>query len=351
MWLKEPFEPEISVNIVELEQNQYIIELLNGYIETGKVNDFLDKDSIIQFEMCLFFGLDDNSTKRVELLATKKQQDELSDRTSQWNLQVNLRKQKSESFDILVEVISMKYSFKCKAHAILVIYILLWKLAATHFTKISIKKYEPIFPDIADMNLRQCVERYLDIDLIDPMNEINIGLLAYFMIHYNKSDSTDSFLNVIESIHLLISECKLRIKLHKYESKLLNNKQTTNIFTINDVDLMTGLEFEDFIVNLFKRMGYETSKTPATGDQGIDVVAEKHGIKIGIQAKCYSKNVTNSAIQEVTAGVKHYRCDKAIVATNNVFTKSAIELAHSNNVVLWDRAILKEKISDYMQGH
>jgi HJR/Mrr/RecB family endonuclease len=113
--------------------------------------------------------------------------------------------------------------------------------------------------------------------------------------------------------------------------------------TIDDVDLMSGVEFEEFISYLFKKKGYTANLTPASGDQGIDLVAVKNGLRIGIQTKCYSNSVSNKAIQEVVAGVAHYKLSKAIVITNNYFTKSAIELALSNDVVLWDRGILKEK--------
>ena len=93
-------------------------------------------------------------------------------------------------------------------------------------------------------------------------------------------------------------------------------------------------------------MGYESEVTQSSGDQGIDVIAQKNGSKLGIQAKCYSGSVGNSAIQEAVAGLGYYNLDKAIVVTNSYFTDSAIKLAEANGVVLWDRNILKEKISE-----
>ena len=65
---------------------------------------------------------------------------------------------------------------------------------------------------------------------------------------------------------------------------------------------VTGFEFEVLIANLFYSMKFTTQLTKASGDQGIDVIAEKNGIKYGIQAKCYSGSVGNSAIQEAVAG-------------------------------------------------
>ena len=109
---------------------------------------------------------------------------------------------------------------------------------------------------------------------------------------------------------------------------------------------MAGIEFEVFVAELFKKMGYKASVTKASGDQGIDVVAEKNGVRYGIQAKCYSSNVSNSAVQEVVAGISFYKCDRAIVVTNNYFTSSAIDLAKANSVVLWNREMLKQKIVD-----
>ncbi|MBD7968428.1 restriction endonuclease [Paenibacillus sp. Sa2BVA9] len=110
---------------------------------------------------------------------------------------------------------------------------------------------------------------------------------------------------------------------------------------------MTGYEFEQFVSDLFKKMGYTTQLTKASGDQGIDVIAARQGRKIGIQAKCYSNLVTNKAIQEVSAGIVHYKLDKGIVVTNSHFTNSARELALSNRIILWDRNMLKEKIKEF----
>ncbi|MBB6713112.1 restriction endonuclease [Clostridium gasigenes] len=109
---------------------------------------------------------------------------------------------------------------------------------------------------------------------------------------------------------------------------------------------MSGYEFEDFISKLFKKMGYSTSVTKRSGDQGIDVIVEKGDSKIGVQAKCYSGSVGNKAIQETVAGLRFYNCNKGLVVTNNYFTKSAVELAQINDIVLWDRTMLKQKINE-----
>lgn len=129
---------------------------------------------------------------------------------------------------------------------------------------------------------------------------------------------------------------------------LLNNqeKQTEYRYTMADIDLMSGEEFEWFVTYLFNKLGYTAKRTKSSGDQGVDVVAQKGKTKVAIQTKHYSKPVGNSAVQEVVSGGKYYSADKTMVVTNNVFTKSAKDLAEVNNVILWNRYTLEEKLKE-----
>ena len=119
-------------------------------------------------------------------------------------------------------------------------------------------------------------------------------------------------------------------------------------YSIEQLDLMTGKQFEDFISELFGRLGYKTKVTKTSGDQGIDVIVEKNNMIIGIQTKCYSSKVGNAAIQEAVAGKAFYHLYRVMVITNNYFTKSASELAEANGVILWDRSILDEKMNSLL---
>lgn len=67
---------------------------------------------------------------------------------------------------------------------------------------------------------------------------------------------------------------------------------------------------------------------------------------MAIQCKCYNGVVGNHAIMEAFAGAKYYDENKVMVVTNSSFTKNAIELAKKNNVLLWDRKILIEKMEE-----
>ena len=111
---------------------------------------------------------------------------------------------------------------------------------------------------------------------------------------------------------------------------------------------MNPYAFEELIAALFRAMGFDAEPTKKSGDQGVDVIARKRMNIIAIQVKCYPNTVVgNSAIQEVVAGKCFYNATEAIVVTNSTFSKSAIQLADANNVLLWDKYTLKEKLIQY----
>lgn len=113
----------------------------------------------------------------------------------------------------------------------------------------------------------------------------------------------------------------------------------------NKIDYMTGEDFELYVAQMLGNIGfYNIQTTKGSGDQGVDILAEKEGMKYAFQCKRYDKPVGNKAVQEVFAGKFFYHCHVAIVVTNNYFTQSAKDLAHENGVVLWDRDYLQKFI-------
>lgn len=118
-----------------------------------------------------------------------------------------------------------------------------------------------------------------------------------------------------------------------------------------EMDSMTGYEFEIFCAHILAKNGFSnTNVTKGSGDQGVDIIAEKDGIKYAIQCKCYSGSVGNHSVQEAYAGSKFYDCHVPVVMTNSFFTKSAMELADKNNVLLWDRNKIIEFLINYRVG-
>lgn len=105
---------------------------------------------------------------------------------------------------------------------------------------------------------------------------------------------------------------------------------------IENIDKMTGVEFEKVLINKLRGFGLKVMETPGSGDYGADIVIDDEDeTRFIIQCKRFSSKVNLKAVQEVVAAMKHYSADYAIVATNSDFLKSAVELAKSNGIELW----------------
>lgn len=120
--------------------------------------------------------------------------------------------------------------------------------------------------------------------------------------------------------------------------------------TIDDVERMTGREFEEFLARLLVCMGYTQIRfTPAT-DQGGDLICTSpEGVRTVIQAKRWKGSVGNSAVQEVLGAMRHYCCKQGIVVTNSSFTSSAFQLvSRGNDVILRDRRWLEEAMNEFL---
>lgn len=114
----------------------------------------------------------------------------------------------------------------------------------------------------------------------------------------------------------------------------------------NNILLMSGLEFEHFCKEILISNGFSNVEvTKSSHDYGGDILAQKDQIKYVIQCKKYSSPVGIDAVQQVIGSRSIYNCHVAAVLTNSTFTDSAIKLAETNNVLLWDKATLNKMMS------
>lgn len=147
----------------------------------------------------------------------------------------------------------------------------------------------------------------------------------------------------IRYLRNLIRQTKIKAKIQLDEVKKRNDAfpsahvsaaQKTPL----SIDIMDGHQFEHFCADLLRQNGFTNVEvTQASGDYGIDVLAEKEGVTYAIQCKCYSDNVGNHAVQEAHSGAAYYGRMVPVVMTNRYFTRAAKETASQIHVLLWDR--------------
>lgn len=87
----------------------------------------------------------------------------------------------------------------------------------------------------------------------------------------------------------------------------------------------------------FEALGFKVELTPKTGDYGADLIVENSdGTRIIVQCKRFQSKVNLKAVQEVVGAMGHYAGDLGLVITNNLFLNSAIKLAESHDIELWN---------------
>ena len=112
---------------------------------------------------------------------------------------------------------------------------------------------------------------------------------------------------------------------------------------LEQIDRMEGHTFEFWCAGLLEDLGFErVTVTRGSGDQGVDITAEKDEVRFAFQCKCYQYDLGNAPVQEVYTGKTIYRCHVGVVMTNSYFTRSAVTAAEATGVLLWDR----DKIAD-----
>lgn len=116
---------------------------------------------------------------------------------------------------------------------------------------------------------------------------------------------------------------------------------------------MHPTEFEEYIADLFLKLGYETQAVGGSHDRGIDVIAEKDGIKHYIQCKKFiTQKVTVGEIRDFYGAVTDHLAEgKGYFITTNKFTLEAekfvedkpIELIDGQKLIEYIHLVKKEK--------
>lgn len=145
-------------------------------------------------------------------------------------------------------------------------------------------------------------------------------------------------------------ETRLENIKRRISASLNRIKKAKEIMLSTNFSFMSPYDFEEFIARLFDTQGYKTEVTKKTGDYGVDVIAEKGLEKIAIQCKKYQEgnSVGNQTVQMLLGAMqlKNLKANKGIIITTSEFTKQAYKQAESNNVELWNKSILHQKVRE-----
>lgn len=101
-----------------------------------------------------------------------------------------------------------------------------------------------------------------------------------------------------------------------------------------DLRKLKPSEFEDYIADLYSRLGYKTERVGKSHDNGIDVVIEKDGVKHYIQCKKFiTRKVSVGSVRDFCGSITSKLADgNGIFITTNFFTTEAKKFAEDNMI-------------------
>ena len=127
------------------------------------------------------------------------------------------------------------------------------------------------------------------------------------------------------------------VAIFRFIGRMIQRQRLKRIARTNKpLDAMTWAEFEYFVAAWLKDKGYTGVRITEKYDLGVDIVAKKDGVTWGVQVKHYNGLVGIEAVRQVVVALKKYKCDRAMVVTNSVFSQPAVELAKSQDCLLID---------------
>ncbi|MFJ1594364.1 restriction endonuclease [Kitasatospora albolonga] len=107
--------------------------------------------------------------------------------------------------------------------------------------------------------------------------------------------------------------------------------------TLAEVDVMTGTEFEDFVVELCRRDGCtDVRRVGGSHDNGADVLGHlPDGRSMVIQCKRYApkRKIPSREVRDLLGAKVHFRVDVAIFVATTYFSGPAEKFAAENDVL------------------
>jgi SNF2 family DNA or RNA helicase len=108
---------------------------------------------------------------------------------------------------------------------------------------------------------------------------------------------------------------------------------------LKDMTDMSGKEFERYLADLLRRLGWKVNLTPASRDGGVDLVATKVDVtgveeRLLIQCKNHTAPVGVDVVRELQGVLEGTA--KGVVACPSGFTADATAFARARGIQLWD---------------
>lgn len=154
------------------------------------------------------------------------------------------------------------------------------------------------------------------------------------------------FVNIYKSAAILLVAIFLPIFIFVAYKKRTRRKFFESKKSLESIRNLTPDQFEEFICDLFDKLGYKTERVGGPNDGGIDVIATKNGIKHYIQCKKFiTSQVDVGSMRNFYGAIVDKLSDsKSFFITTNIFTLEAERFALGKPIELIDGNKLMEYV-------
>jgi HJR/Mrr/RecB family endonuclease len=138
-----------------------------------------------------------------------------------------------------------------------------------------------------------------------------------------------------------------------FHKKFVEEQRELHLQKVSELLTIDPYDFEYLCSTIMKSMGYyNVHVTPRSNDKGVDITGYINGEMTVAQCKRYRNSVGSPEMQMFIGAIHNAKAKKGIYFTTGVFTKEAIAMAYSNNIILYGREQLMNNLSlidDYKQ--
>ncbi len=112
---------------------------------------------------------------------------------------------------------------------------------------------------------------------------------------------------------------------------------------------LTPEAFEEFVGEVFEALGFAVETVGGTGDQGVDLLLTRKGLRAAVQCKYHKKGVVGSPeIQKFLGAIQHSQCHKGYFVTTKTFSVAAERFASEHPIELIDGPSLIDLLREAM---
>jgi restriction system protein len=119
------------------------------------------------------------------------------------------------------------------------------------------------------------------------------------------------------------AEERARVDEQRRQKERAEEEARRRLRTMEDLQRLTGTQFEELIASLFKRDGYVVRRCGGSGDEGIDLILELSDAKDVVQCKRWKSDIGSPIVREFYGSLMHANARHGFIITTASFSQSA----------------------------